>query len=243
MDEHFFNMFKEFEIKSNETNKNFADLAALIKQMSEQIKVHKEENEKKIAMMKVYDVVDGEIVNLNIGGKKFSTFKTTIEKRIKRHGQKKEYYGPHLLQGLISGLVKVRVDKENAIFIDRDPQMFNYILNYLRFVDTDSEKESFKLPDSIKSLEMLSREALFYRLDGLKESVLQRLTSTANRINTLDSNIISNEEFEQLTELCDLPLIVSELKKTIFVYLFFIFSILGKMGINLQSIDPRLHGQ
>ena len=72
MDEHFSNMSKEFEIKSNETNKNFADLAALIKQMSEQIKVHKEENEKQITMMKVYDVVDGEIVNLNIGGKKFS---------------------------------------------------------------------------------------------------------------------------------------------------------------------------
>lgn len=62
-----------------------------------------------------------DIVNLNVGGKRFSTSKTTLT-------QVAETFFTSLLSGRIQSLR----DEHGAIFIDRDPELFSIILNYLR---------------------------------------------------------------------------------------------------------------
>ncbi len=207
MEESFSKFFEEYQIKSSEANKNFIELTGLIHLIGDQLNEHKEETFNKIATIKVNEVLQDDTVKLNIGGKIFSTDKTTLKKKIKKPGHN-DYFDPHLLQGLISGIVQVRMDDENnAIFIDRDPHVFHYILNYLRSVDTDQIK--FTLPDNRKTLKMLMKEANFFKLEGLNELVSYKLGYNMNSLNTFNSNIINNEEFKHLIELCNLPLVVS----------------------------------
>jgi hypothetical protein len=55
----------------------------------------------------------------------------------------REFYEPNLLEALANGLVDVKLDDSNAIFIDRNPKYFGMILDYLRCANTD---EKFELP-------------------------------------------------------------------------------------------------
>ncbi len=75
------------------------------------------------------------------GGQIFSTLNSTITKRIKRvdSTNSEDFYEPSLLQSLLSGLLKVHKDRQDAIFIDRDPKYFQTLLNYLRYVNTNQE--------------------------------------------------------------------------------------------------------
>ena len=63
----------------------------------------------------------GEIINLNVGGTKFSTSRQTLT-------QVQDTF----FTGLLSGRIHTYKDDDGAIFIDRDPHLFRHILNYLR---------------------------------------------------------------------------------------------------------------
>lgn len=80
------------------------------------------------------------IVNLNVGGKKFSTTLSTLTKT---HS---------MLAVMFSGRFAMTMDEKNRFFIDRDGKHFGTILNYLRdgFVvvpDSPQAKHEVTLPN------------------------------------------------------------------------------------------------
>ncbi|KAH8243140.1 hypothetical protein KR032_004744 [Drosophila birchii] len=67
-----------------------------------------------------------DLVNLNVGGQRFSTSRQTLT-----------WIPDTFFTALLSGRISSLRDEHNAIFIDRDPTLFSIILNYLRTKDID----------------------------------------------------------------------------------------------------------
>ena len=80
-------------------------------------------------------VEDDEIVRINVGGVKF----TTLRVRSKARSVCDAYfqstllrYSHSILARMINGKIPPRRDSEGNAFLDRDPQIFKYILEFLR---------------------------------------------------------------------------------------------------------------
>ncbi|XP_055377861.1 BTB/POZ domain-containing protein KCTD3 isoform X2 [Condylostylus longicornis] len=71
----------------------------------------------------------GEIINLNVGGQRFSTSRQTLT-----------WIPDTFFTGLLYGKISSLRDETGAIFIDRDPNLFSVILNYLRTKEIDISK-------------------------------------------------------------------------------------------------------
>ncbi|KAH7825254.1 putative BTB/POZ domain-containing protein KCTD8/12/16 [Monocercomonoides exilis] len=89
------------------------------------------------AKISVIKKLDEEVVELNVGGKLFTTLKTTLMKQ-----------ETSLLAQMISGKKQVVRDKDGRIFLDRNPEMFSMILEFLR---TDSLPVAFISPAEEKT--------------------------------------------------------------------------------------------
>ncbi|XP_046371327.1 BTB/POZ domain-containing protein KCTD3-like [Haliotis cracherodii] len=63
----------------------------------------------------------GEIIHLNVGGSRFSTSRQTLT-----------WIPDSFFTSMLSGRISTLKDETDAIFIDRDPQLFTVILNFLR---------------------------------------------------------------------------------------------------------------
>uniref|UniRef100_A0A915KCX1 BTB domain-containing protein n=1 Tax=Romanomermis culicivorax TaxID=13658 RepID=A0A915KCX1_ROMCU len=100
------------------------------------------------------------IVHLNVGGKKFATTIGTLTKDSESMLAKMvdEYWD----------LKKVKAGQ--ALFIDRDPSVFDYILNYLR-----DDLSHVILPAELEQLRRLKAEADFYQLNELKRSLNRKI--------------------------------------------------------------------
>jgi len=88
-----------------------------------------------------------EIIHLNVGGRRFSTSRQTLT-------QVQDTF----FTGLLSGRIQTTKDETGAIFIDRDPDLFRLILNYLRNRSLSFENVNFK---------ELRHEAEFYGISPL----------------------------------------------------------------------------
>ena len=62
-----------------------------------------------------------DIINLNVGGQRFSTSRQTLT-----------WIADSFFTAMLNGLISTNRDEQGAIFIDRDPKLFSIILNYLR---------------------------------------------------------------------------------------------------------------
>uniref|UniRef100_A0A3Q3WDK2 BTB domain-containing protein n=1 Tax=Mola mola TaxID=94237 RepID=A0A3Q3WDK2_MOLML len=93
----------------------------------------------------------GDIIHLNVGGKRFSTSRQTLT-----------WVPDSFFSSLLSGRISTLKDETGAIFIDRDPSLFATILNFLR------TKELY--PRSI-SVHMLMHEAEFYGITPLVQKL------------------------------------------------------------------------
>ena len=139
-------LFDDLSKKVNEVNLLKDASENLIKKLDKEKKDH----EKLVEMMRNYPIGEdneNDIVCFNVGGQVFATFKSTLNKKIKKidannSNDDEEYYDPNLLHGLLSGLAKVKLDKNGAVFIDRNPKYFNLILDYLRLsnINEDCQK-------------------------------------------------------------------------------------------------------
>ncbi|XP_072900695.1 putative potassium channel regulatory protein [Hemitrygon akajei] len=96
-----------------------------------------------------------EVVILNVGGIKYSTFAGTL----------KRYHDSRLAHALEGGDPDFRIIN-GQIFIDRDGSLFRYILDFLRTRQLD-------LPSAFSDHDRLVREAEFYNLPFLVEFVKQ----------------------------------------------------------------------
>ncbi|KAL4647462.1 SH3KBP1-binding protein 1 [Arapaima gigas] len=89
----------------------------------------------------------GEIIHLNVGGKRFSTSRQTLT-----------WVPDSFFSSLLSGRISTLKDETGAIFIDRDPTLFAPILNFLRTKELH--------PRSI-NVHLLMHEAEFYGITPL----------------------------------------------------------------------------
>ncbi|KAM9359405.1 SH3KBP1-binding protein 1 [Symphorus nematophorus] len=92
-------------------------------------------------------VRSGDIIHLNVGGKRFSTSRQTLT-----------WVPDSFFSSLLSGRISTLKDETGAIFIDRDPSLFATILNFLRTKELH--------PRSI-NVHMLMHEAEFYGITPL----------------------------------------------------------------------------
>ncbi|XP_072836455.2 SH3KBP1-binding protein 1 isoform X1 [Pogona vitticeps] len=89
----------------------------------------------------------GELVQLNVGGRRFSTSRRTLT-----------WIPDSFFSSLLSGRISTLKDETGAIFIDRDPEVFAPILNFLRTKELDIRKTNASL---------LLHEAQFYGITPL----------------------------------------------------------------------------
>lgn len=135
-----------------------------------------------------------DIVKFNIGGTLFSTVISTITKPIPKSNTSNknpiEYYEPHLLARLITiDSSNAKYDHDNkAIFIDRNPLYFNYILDFLRLGSS-----KFRIRDvSQDVLNEIYVEAEFYQVEALIDTLVP----------FRDSKILTTRNAVDLVNLC-----------------------------------------
>ncbi|XP_075438878.1 SH3KBP1-binding protein 1 [Ascaphus truei] len=92
-------------------------------------------------------VRSGEVIHLNVGGKRFSTSRQTLT-----------WASDSFFSSLLSGRISTLKDETGAIFIDRDPTVFAPILNFLRTKELDARGVNSSL---------LLHEAEFYGITAL----------------------------------------------------------------------------
>ena len=160
-------IFKDIENLIDKESHNHNDIKMILEKLDN---IVKEDYEKKTEFHKKYLKFDSGIVKFNIGGQPFSTHELNITKRIKNPNNE-EYYGPNLLEGLISGIGNIKLDENKAIFIDRNPEYFNYILDYLRSKQNENADNKFELKNDKRFLQRLLKEAKYYQVEGLVEQV------------------------------------------------------------------------
>lgn len=97
------------------------------------------------------------ILKLNIGGKRFDVARSTFVNA-------SESIFPRMFGG---SLPPANLDDNGRFYIDRNPDMFRYIIQWLREGACD-------LPESATDLRKLSREANFYCLTSLEEMVVEK---------------------------------------------------------------------
>jgi len=112
---------KKFKDCVNSLEDSFNELSQDIEERYRKVdeKEKSLEFEKK-EMAKRYHLEDG-IIELNVGGKHFSTYKSTL---CKVEGS--------MLEAMFSGRHPLTKDSKGRIFVDRDPLPFEVILTYLR---------------------------------------------------------------------------------------------------------------
>uniref|UniRef100_A0A3B4GNQ8 Potassium channel tetramerization domain containing 3 n=1 Tax=Pundamilia nyererei TaxID=303518 RepID=A0A3B4GNQ8_9CICH len=89
----------------------------------------------------------GEIIQLNVGGTRFSTSRQTLM-----------WIPDSFFSSLLSGRISTLRDETGAIFIDRDPTAFAPILNFLRTKELDLRGVN---------ISVLRHEAEFYGITPL----------------------------------------------------------------------------
>jgi len=101
-----------------------------------------------------------EIITLNVGGKEYQTTKETLCKDPES-----------MLSVMFSGSHSLLKDSQNRYFIDRDGELFSYILNYLRNQELLVPLENLFLVESlIREAEYFQISSLVLELKTLKES-------------------------------------------------------------------------
>lgn len=96
---------------------------------------------------------NGEVIDINVGGKCFTTSLLTLQAD-----------GGSILAKMFSGRYGLQRDRKGRVFIDRNPKYFETILDFLR-------NNKFNIPNSEAEIEDLYDEAKFYQVDGILETL------------------------------------------------------------------------
>jgi len=97
--------------------------------------------------------MSSEVVSLNVGGIKYSTTRGTLCK-----------YPESMLGTIFSGNKDYIVDKDGCYFIDRDGEIFRYVLQYLR-------TDEWSLPKEFKDFHLLANETDFFQIQPLIQTL------------------------------------------------------------------------
>ncbi|XP_077868645.1 uncharacterized protein LOC144359381 [Saccoglossus kowalevskii] len=93
------------------------------------------------------------IVNLNVGGKVYTTSRSTLTR-----------FPDSMLSAMFRGELSTKTDRHGNVFIDRDGELFRFVLNFLR-------NSKLVLPQDFKELSLLAIEADFYQITEFSDAV------------------------------------------------------------------------
>ncbi|XP_061180352.1 potassium channel regulatory protein-like [Saccostrea echinata] len=108
---------------------------------------------------------ESEILRLNVGGHIYTTTRSTLVK-----------YPDSMLGVMFKGDIPSKMDQDGNYFIDRDGQMFRYILNFCR-------SGKLCLPQHFTDYDLLENEADFYQIQPLITSI------TSSRQHAMKENL------------------------------------------------------
>ncbi len=203
MNDHEFVELMEKKLQENESNRIFLNqICNFFRSENEQKKSIEKENK---MLKEKYENLnknffEADTIKINVGGVVFETLKSTLTKRIKKM-ESFGYYPNSLLYDLVNANCNINLDKDDSIFIDRSSKYFNYVLSYLRSVDSGF-LVNFNCSDDDK-LELI-KEADYYRLQGLKDLLISNLKNSLS-FSFLDSLILTFDQMNFLIKLCDFP--------------------------------------
>ena len=158
------------------SNQVFKDAENQIKEACEVLqreatRLHQEQEAIDAMSKKIEHVHFSSTINLNIGGRRFTTSLQTLNK------------DPNsMLAAMFSGKFEVKPSEDGAFFIDRDGKHFRFILNYLR-------NGELILPEGATFLKELEAEAKFYQIQGIVDELKPKTTRHFE-----ESEILTNEE-------------------------------------------------
>ena len=123
---------------------------------------------------------NSEVVRLNVGGTKYITAKSTLQK-----------YPQSMLGAMFRENLPLSTDEDGYYFIDRCGHIFQYILQFLRC-------GRLVLPEGFNELELLQLEADFYQIEDLISAVENRKKEVkvkeADNVNLLLFSIIRYDD-------------------------------------------------
>jgi hypothetical protein len=134
-------------------------------------------------------VKDKEILKLNIGGTYFTTLKQTLDRTCSGPNITENVYGPNLFQDMLECRSQLRLDDQGAIFIDRNPEHFTHVLDFLRL------DKSYKLPVTNEMIKYVFDEAQFYKIEPLKDKIYSKC---------INSSILNEQLTVRLFRTCNL---------------------------------------
>ena len=201
-------LLEDFEKKAVLVEKVDAEIKKSAKKLSDSLKKEKNDNDKIMDKFKKFETIESKIVKLNVGGTLFSTMRSTLIKKIKDE-ETGNFYQPSIFEGelfkiyiiyyiiflflkhctFLKGYIEIKYDENKAIFIDRNPKHFGYILDYLRMANNENE---FELTPSVDRDDLI-KEGKFYNLRGLEILTPKRI---------FDSKILNDLLITGLLKVC-----------------------------------------
>ncbi|XP_030830744.1 BTB/POZ domain-containing protein KCTD21 [Strongylocentrotus purpuratus] len=104
------------------------------------------------------DLKPGDFVTLSVGGVPYTTTVLTLTS-----------FSDSMLEGMFSGRNEAKLDEVKGHYlIDRDGELFRYVLNFLR-------NRTLGIPEDFKQLHMLLLEAEFYQIGPMCEAIRELL--------------------------------------------------------------------
>ncbi|KAF2075726.1 hypothetical protein CYY_002969 [Polysphondylium violaceum] len=176
------------QIKINEINDMIKELSTLL---DEEINLKNEEikeiEKTRGDILQIKGKIEASLVvnpiNLNVGGVKFQTTKTTLTKK-----------SGTLFDLMLSGKgdIKPMIDKPNTYYIDRNGTHFRYVLNYLR------DGENVDIPNEI--IEDVKKELMYYQITDTLPTTKTNLVKTSNYPH---SKILDSYSFKTINDWID----------------------------------------
>ncbi|RNA05500.1 BTB POZ domain-containing KCTD21 [Brachionus plicatilis] len=147
---------------------------------------------------------DNDIVKFNVGGSQFLTYRSTISKKLRKIAPRTEFYRSNLFEELLND-PNTTLYENKELFFDRNPQYFDYILDFYRHIKVDNEGNIYsiefkeRLPQDDFTLNCIKKEAEFYKVDHLVELLDAQLKNEF-----AESLILTRTLAKRLIKLCEL---------------------------------------
>jgi len=135
------------------------------------------------------------IITLNVGGRIFTTTQHTLSNAL----YKSQYFTQLLANAAHIPILK---DNNGHIFIDRNPRLFEKLLDYMRDGDIDLEPPAI----TIEERSLLLREAKYYGIDSLITRINAAITAAATNTNSKDYltlHVMILGDTKQIMVVCD----------------------------------------
>jgi len=108
------------------------------------IELEKERAEQFLNEERIINFSKDQLILLNVGGKYFTTYHKTLTNY------------PSLLKAMFSGRIELYPLEDGSYFIDRDPDLFSYVLSYLRHGEVIWPTDTKKIKEVIEELDFFN---------------------------------------------------------------------------------------